>query len=99
MRVALTLAPTKEIRHSLAHLCPDMDRKATNTLTSKYRCLPEEYYKGDPAISPGRLGAWFAAHAGDNQRGVRIWELCSGSSILSARARQRNISHLPPVDY
>ena len=29
----------------------------------------------------------------------KFWEWCSGSSTLSARARTREISHLPPIDY
>ena len=27
------------------------------------------------------------------------WELCSGSSVLSAAAKRTDVSHLPPVDY
>ena len=30
---------------------------------------------------------------------VRLWEFCSGSSVLSATAKAQNISNLPPIDH
>ena len=29
---------------------------------------------------------------------AKLWELCAGSAALSARARERRMAHLPPVD-
>ena len=29
----------------------------------------------------------------------QLWELCSGSSVLSAATRERGITHLPPINF
>ena len=106
-RVARVTTQSKPLRESLSHLDKDLTRKEMNKLVSNYRCLPEEYYSGKQPISPSTLSTWFERsgddmnNAGDmtNGSGVKLWELCSGSSVLSARAREKGIRRLPPADF
>ncbi len=49
------------------------------------------------AVSGGALAVLGQGQVGYARRG-QVWELCSGSSALSAEASREQIPHLPPVD-
>ena len=110
-RVARVVTQSKHIRESLSHLNKDLTRREMNKVVYNYRCLPEEYYSGKQPISPHKLSTWFegsdggpsavAPNLGDmtSGSGVKLCELCSGSSVLSARARAQGLIHLPPADF
>ena len=38
-------------------------------------------------------------HEGCTGHAALLWEWCSGSSVLSARARGEGVAHLPPIDH
>ena len=101
-RVALTVT-TKSIREDLAHVVGDMGRKELTKIAGTYSCLPECYYNGAQPIGPDQMaGVWQAAahgHEPSAPGSAQLWELCSGSSVLSAAARAAGISHLPPIDF
>ena len=68
----------------------------------RYRAMPDEYHKD----SDDYLGMDGFKNLQDMKRlgyepgaPVRLWEWMSGSGRLSATARARAMSHLPPLDY
>ena len=92
------------LRSQLHHLKDDFNKPQLQNVRSKYRNLPDLYYKDDPdkVITPERFEKWSTdlEQGRESSRGLpRLWELCSGSTALSARARQKGVSHLPPVDF
>ena len=91
VRVARAQASTREIRDSLAHLLPEVDRKTMTTMVSKYRCLPEEYYDGSEPITPDKAIIHMAEHKEELNGGVKFWELCSGTSVLSKLAHDTGL--------
>eukprot|EP00959_Pyramimonas_sp_CCMP1952_P307452 6435466-Pyramimonas_sp.AAC.1 len=78
-----------------------------NAMISKYRALPDTYYEGPSArVTPADFDERFKADApgksGTNVDGYaeyQFWEWFSGSSVLSKKAADRGVSHLPPVDF
>ena len=44
---------------------------------------------------------WLNEHGSEANKhgGFQLWELCSGSSVLSAAARDTTHTHVPPVDF
>ena len=68
----------------------------------RYRAMPDEYHVDDDdhlrmdGFADLQKMKQFGFTPGS---GVKLWEWMSGSGRLSATARDRHISHLPPLDY
>ena len=97
-----TAARVAYARVDLNHLKGEMLKEDLAKTRSKYRSLPDLYWQDsvEAIITPDRFD-------GLDQRVVqqpsksqfsKLWELCSGSGALSARARKKRVPHLPPVD-
>jgi hypothetical protein len=89
-----TAARVAFARVDLNHLKGEMLKEDLAKTRSKYRCLPDLYWQDhvEAIITPDRFD-------GLDQRIVqqpsksqfpKLWELCSGSGALSARAREKN---------
>ena len=101
-RVCRNTVPMSEIRSSLQHLKPVMQRPQFNQVLSKYKNLPDVYYGGDTAavVGPDKLDRHFAERSGPEAVSpVKLWEWYSGSSSVSKNAKDSEIPHLPPIDY
>ena len=65
-RAALTISPnTQQLRDGLKHLQGEMDRKTITQMITKYKCIPEQYYK-DPSkyIGPDDITTWCQKNCG-----------------------------------
>ena len=74
-----------------------LPRSEVARIKGKYRDLPDLYWHNNTAasITPEKYEATVVSQ---DEPGITLWELCSGSGALSAEARERRVSHLPPVD-
>ena len=81
-------------RGELRHL--NKSPASMKSLKQKYRCMNNEY--GD-SLSPEEALKQILGRAEGTPEVRSMWETCAGSGKLSARARSRDVSHLPPVDY
>ena len=51
-------------------------------------------------ISPARFNEMVSVvQRPSKSRSAKLWEICSGTGVLSAAARKRNIPHMPPIDH
>ena len=86
----------------LDHLKEVISKEDLARIRSKYRSLPDLYWqdKQEAFITPERFDELDqqVVQQPSKSRLAKVWELCSGSSALSARARATRVSHLPPVD-
>ena len=66
-------------------------------IKSKYANLPDRYYGGDSAsyITPAR----FPEIQIRKDTEFVVWEWCAGSASVSAAAKEKEVPHLPPVDF
>ena len=85
----------------LEHLKGEVPKEDLSRIRSKYRSLPDLYWQDnvDAVITPDRFDSideYVVQKPGKSQLAV-LWELCSGSGALSARARDQGVSHLPMV--
>ena len=98
-----TAARVAIARVNLDHLKEDFSKNDLAKVRSKYRRLPDLYWKDEveAIITPERFDKLDREVAQQSSRSQRpkLWELCSGSSALSARAKKTGVPHLPPVDY
>ena len=86
----------------LGHLKDCVSKEDIVKIRAKYRVLPDLYWedKAEDVLTPARfadLGPGVVQQPKQTQL-AKLWELCSGSGALSARARERRMAHLPPVD-
>ena len=93
----------------VARACVDLDhvrgllgKEELVKIRAKYRVLPDLYWKEEKEdmVTPARfadLGPSVVQQPKSSQL-AKLWELCAGSAALSARARERRMAHLPPVD-
>ena len=68
----------------------------------RYKAMPDEYYaEGDDHVGMTAFGDLQQVDQLGYRPGksVQLWEWMSGSGRLSATARARGMSHLPPLDY
>ena len=70
-------------------------------MVDKYTVMPDFYYAARAVIGPQQLGDEQVLKELGLLFGypVQLWELMAGSAKLSSFARERQISHLPPIDY
>ena len=89
-------------KENLEHLRANMSNEDISRIRSKYRNLPDTYWQGDAeaVIIPERVErmGFKAVHSQMPSKLAQLWELCSGSGALSARARESKTTHLPPID-
>ena len=73
----------------------------TEKLLRKYDSMPDAYYVDGVGIGPVRFGSvhYMASLGYQPGKSSAIWEWMAGSATLSAHARLRGLSHLPPVDH
>ena len=95
----------------MSHLKPEMSKEKMNNVCSKYKALPDEYFREhvEEFIGPAKFAKaapTFCLVADPSVRSpalcepkVKIWELFSGSASLSNYVRSKQVSHLPPIDY
>ncbi len=88
-------------RDRLKHLAVEFDRDHREKMVTKYQCMPDIYYGDGPFIGPQELGKDDVMNNLGLTEGspVQLWEFMAGSGKLSATAREKDISHLPPVDH
>ena len=89
---------TENLEHLRGHL-PNEDLLR---IRSKYRNLPDLYWQDDAEafVTPERFerSDVKVVHHRKPSELAQLWELCSGSGALSARARETAVAHLPPID-
>ena len=97
-RVSKTVSP-QMLRSQLKHLGTMFDKKQLTNIQAKYRKLPDFYYEDDQEkiITPLKFDETYLKLP--RSKPVLLWELCSGSSKLSASALQSGLPHLPPIDF
>ena len=86
----------------LNHLTECMPKEDQRKIKKKYRSLPDLYYQDNVGamITPERFDGLNkeVIQQPSKSQCAKLWEICSGSSSLSARARQKRVPHLPPID-
>ena len=86
----------------LNHLTECMPKEDQRKIKKKYRSLPDFYYQDnvEAMINPRRFDDLNkeVIQQPSKSHCAKLWEICSGSSSLSARARQKRVPHLPPID-
>ena len=97
-----TAARVAIARVDLDHLKGALPKEELSKVRAKYSNLPDLYWHDDAEaiITPDRfdkLDRQVVQQPSKAQK-AKLWELCSGSGALSARAREKRVPHLPPVD-
>ena len=97
-----TAARVAHVRVDLEHLKDYMDKSDIIKIRGKYRPLPDLYWQdqAEKVVTPGRfaeLGSKAVQQPKQSQL-AKMWEACSGPGALSARARERRVPHLSPID-
>ena len=108
----VALANTPDLSHMVDHF-PKEDvlrmRSKYRNLPDRYYngdkekfITPARFDEKEPQSSTADVAG--SSHCGDVTRSSRqrpaiaLWELCAGSSVLSAMAKKRGELHLPPID-
>ena len=86
----------------LDHLKGAVPKAELAKVRAKYRNLPDLYWQdsAEAIITPDRFDGLSqqVVQQPSNTQLAKLWELCSGAGALSARAREKRVPHLPPVD-
>ena len=96
LRASLSVASTKEIKEDPGHLRGQLSPSEFLRLTDRYRAMPERYFLDRTRFVSPRT---FSSSIADRKGIAQLWEICSGTSILSSVARDMKVSHLPPIDH
>ena len=100
-----TAARVARVQVDLDHLKESVDTGVLAKIRSKYQTLPDVYWQDNPEaiITPDRFTEAVLCdkqivQQPSKSKHAKLWEICAGSGALSARAREKRVPHLPPVD-
>ena len=91
----------ERLKNSLRHIKETISKREWQNALKRYQGVPDKYYHESDPVGPNDLSSHSSLKRFRPKGGqpAESWEIMAGPGALSAGARSKQMTHLPPIDH